>query len=614
MRNPFHTSFAAVFRNEVLINSKRVAPYALMILFAANAVLWWAWGPAVRLGWATNSDYYIVRNFLGFSFLLGLPIFNAVIMADPVIRDFRLGMDPFIFSKPINRAEYLLGKFCGNFLVLVCCQAAFALTLLVLQMFRTSHMIVQPMRVLPYLKHFFFFVVISHLALAALYFTVGTLTRNAKIVYGLSVCFYPLYIFYQAVVLKDLTPVWRTLLDPMLLNSGVSGGGLQYSANFLNRFVVTYSFEMIANRVLVILVAAVCLAILYVRFSTTDRSASVEKLSNLNLVSRVENIYYDSESVHEPRSRSLSVDDSIAKAFLSNVSLPRATIASEGFRTNLNKLRAATDIEFRLLRAERSLIVIMPMAIFLSTMELAFYNVVADVSYSVAYASGTAKILLLFLLVITLFYTGESIHRDREVRIEPVLWATPIPTHVLLLSKFLSTFLLALFLITLVGVTAIVIQLTRGHGPIEVSVYVAIYSVILIPSVAVMTGLSMALSILVRDKYVAYVLGIATGASLFYIYSLGYNHWLYNPVLYQLWTYADLAAAGGNRDRILIHRLYCLAIAALCAALAHLAFKRKTSSKNVAGYGGSSYSSWALLGAAISLGVVLITGLMIVFK
>ena len=109
-----------------------------MILFAANAVLWWAWGPA--RDWATNSEYYIVMNRA--SFLLGLPIFNAVIMGDPVIRDFRLGIDPLIFSKPVNRAQYLLGKFFGNFFVLVCCQAAFPLTLLVLQAFRPSQMIV----------------------------------------------------------------------------------------------------------------------------------------------------------------------------------------------------------------------------------------------------------------------------------------------------------------------------------------------------------------------------------------------------------------------------------------------------------------------------------------
>jgi ABC-type transport system involved in multi-copper enzyme maturation permease subunit len=162
MRNPFHTPFVAVFQNEVLLNSRRVAPYALTILFAANAAFWWSL-PAVQFGWATNSDFYIARNLLTFSFLLGLPIITAVIMGDPVIRDFRDGVDPLIFSKPVSRAQYLLGKFFGNFFVLVCCQAVFPVTQLVLQAFPTSHMIVLPIRVFPYFKHFFFFLVITHL-------------------------------------------------------------------------------------------------------------------------------------------------------------------------------------------------------------------------------------------------------------------------------------------------------------------------------------------------------------------------------------------------------------------------------------------------------------------
>jgi len=94
-------------------------------LFSANAVLWWGWGPAVARGWATNSDFYVQRNLGGFSSILGLPIFTAVIMGDPVIRDFRLGVSPLILSKPVGRASYLLGKFFGNFFVLVCCQSAF---------------------------------------------------------------------------------------------------------------------------------------------------------------------------------------------------------------------------------------------------------------------------------------------------------------------------------------------------------------------------------------------------------------------------------------------------------------------------------------------------------
>src|SRR4029453_8414226 len=105
MRNPFQTSFAAVFTNEVLLNTKRVAPYVLMAFFASNALLWWGKGPAREMGWATNAEFYIQRNMAAFSFVLGLPIYTAVIMGDAVIRDFRLGVDTLLFSKPVGRVS-----------------------------------------------------------------------------------------------------------------------------------------------------------------------------------------------------------------------------------------------------------------------------------------------------------------------------------------------------------------------------------------------------------------------------------------------------------------------------------------------------------------------------
>ena len=85
MRNPLHTSFAAVFQNEIRLNSKRVAPYAMAILFGGNALLWWGWGPATGRGWATNSDFFIAGVLPVYSFLT-LPLFTALIMADPVDR------------------------------------------------------------------------------------------------------------------------------------------------------------------------------------------------------------------------------------------------------------------------------------------------------------------------------------------------------------------------------------------------------------------------------------------------------------------------------------------------------------------------------------------------
>jgi ABC-2 type transport system permease protein len=138
-------------------------------------------------------------------------------MGDPVIRDFRVGVHPLILSKPVGRAAYLLGKFFGNYFVLFCCQSVFAVALVLFQAFRPDGMVVQPVRVTPFVLHYLLLVVVSHMLLGAIYFTVGTLTRSSKIVHGLGVLFYPLYITSQ-VLLKPLPSNWRIRLDPLLVS------------------------------------------------------------------------------------------------------------------------------------------------------------------------------------------------------------------------------------------------------------------------------------------------------------------------------------------------------------------------------------------------------------
>ena len=167
MVHPFHTPFFTVFRTEVLLNLRRVAPYFMALLCGGNALLWWGWGPAYRTGLATHSEAFISGVLPIYSFMT-LPLFTAVIMADPVIRDFRAEIGPLIFSKPVGRFIYLLGKFFGSFFVLACGQAAFVVTLFVLQWFNRPGVTQQGVTVVPYFKHFLVFVVISHLVLGCL--------------------------------------------------------------------------------------------------------------------------------------------------------------------------------------------------------------------------------------------------------------------------------------------------------------------------------------------------------------------------------------------------------------------------------------------------------------
>ncbi|HYH84449.1 MAG TPA: ABC transporter permease [Pyrinomonadaceae bacterium] len=602
MRNPAHTTFGAIFQTEVLLNSKRVAPYLMALLFGGNAFLWWGWGPAESRGLAVNSEGFIAGMLPVFSFMT-LPLFTALIMCDPVIRDFRTGIAPLIFSKPVSRAAYLLGKFTGNFFVLVCCQMVFPLTFMLLQGFRRPNMIVQPVSVLPYFKHFLLLVVISHLALAAFHFTVGTLTRNAKIVYGLAASFYPLYITYQVVLLKKLPPRWRSFLDPLLMNF-LNVHSQERSAEQLNQLAVSYSADAIANRALMILIAAVCLAILYVRFSMNE-SDDERQITTVNLAASADWLDAGAESfsfAQAIRTEELTRGNAVV--------IPKVGATTEGVRAHLKQLVAALGIELRLLAAERSLVVLVPLATLLCVVGMAAYEAVPDGSYTAVYATRTAESLLLFLVAIAVFYTGEAMHRDRELRVEPVLWSAPAPNFVMLLSKFSATLLLSICFSLLVCLTAIALQLIRGHTPLEISAYLTTYSLVLLPSMVFLIAAATALNVLLRDKYLAYAVSFAIGIGLFYLYNQGYNDRLYNPVLYGLWTPSDLTGEAGSLSQLITHRIYCLAVATLFFSLANLFFERKAT-KGLRSNGRLSSTGWAILIMLLSTVIALIAGLMI---
>jgi ABC-2 type transport system permease protein len=565
MRSPTGTPFAAIFQNEVRLNSKRIAPYAMALLCAGNGLLWWGWGPATGHRWAVNADFFIASVLPIYSFLF-LPLYTALMMADPAIRDFRVGIDPLIFSKPISRAAYLLGKFFGNFFVLACCQSAFVLTWFVLQAVPKQGVITQDWKVFPYIKHFLVFVVISHLGLAAFYFAVGVLTRNAKIVYGLGVAFYPLYIAYQTVLLSSLPWRWKLALDPLVMNRG--GKFHAISAEVMNHLVVVYDTDLIVNRAVMILLAAICLTIVYLRFTIAERPRKVEELSVLNLTAGTGRFYYDPPSTEPTLSERFEPDH-----LREQVLLPSVTRTTTGIGSHLRQLFAALGVEFRLLLSERSLVVIIPLAIVLSTLDVTFWSVAPGPSFSAAYAGITAKSLLLFLLGITIFYTGEAMHRDRDLRIEPLLWSQPAPNRVFLLSKYLATLLLNLVLIFVVVLTAMGLQIVKQNGPVEIAAYARVYLMIVIPNAIFMAAAALALKVVLRDRYLTYVVSIGIAAGLFYFYSQGHTHWLYNPLLYRLWEYGSLVNSSGQ---ILLYRVYVLSLTAVFTGVAHLIYQRKT--------------------------------------
>jgi hypothetical protein len=340
-------------------------------------------------------------------------------------------------------------------------------------------------------------------------------------------------------------------------------------------------------------VALACLSLLYLRFSTTERGGGREARSQtltLGLGAGDERLSVETGAdgaaegfgANDARRNLVDVGNVAAgtaageTAAARPVELPRVGVVTEGWRAAVSRFRAALGVEFRLLRAERSLVVVAPLVVFACVLEMAAFGVappVPPVSYSDAYAARTAEGMLLFLFGVAVFYAGEAMHRDCELRVEPVLWSTPAPDFAFLLPKFGATVLLSLSLVAPVAAAAVLLQLYRGHAPLDLLAYLKTYAVILLPSVVFMCAASVSLNVLLRDKYLAYAVSLAAGGTVYYLASQGYGGRLSNPALYNLWTPADLLD-GGRLARILTHRVYCLALSSTLLALAFVFFGR----------------------------------------
>ena len=104
--------------------------------------------------------------------------------------------------------------------------------------------------------------------------------------------------------------------------------------------------------------------------------------------------------------------------------------------------------------------------------------------------------------------------------------------------------------------------------------YLNVYSFIIIPNAIFLCAFLLALHMLLRSRYLSYAAGIGLCIGLLYYYSQGHTGSLYNPLLYNLWSYSDLD--GPSLTRILMHRCYTLALAVGFITIAHLANARRT--------------------------------------
>ncbi|HEX2122183.1 MAG TPA: ABC transporter permease, partial [Thermoanaerobaculia bacterium] len=238
---------------------------------------------AVQMGGAIGN---VNRNapFVIMQFLLVMSIFGILtttaFVANSIHRDFELGTDALFFSAPIRKVQFLAGRFLGSFAVAVMVYLGVAGAILIgsfmpwLDKERLG-----PFELWPYVYSLFVMVVPNLLLAGAIFFAVAALTRSLMATYSSVVGFFVAYGVAGSMLDDVENEMLAGLLDPF--GFGAFGLATRYWTVFQkNTQILPLEGIYLWNRLLWIGVALVILAFAFWKFEfTTGTRRSRKKAS-----------------------------------------------------------------------------------------------------------------------------------------------------------------------------------------------------------------------------------------------------------------------------------------------------------------------------------------------
>ena len=191
---------------------------------------------------------------------------------------------------------------------------------------------------------------------------------------------------------------------------------------------------------------------------------------------------------------------------------------------------------------------------------------------------NTLNLLVCFLL---LFYTVESLHKERSRRLHEIFSSTPVGTGAVLLGKTLGNSVVAGFIVlaALIGDAVMIVwQQLFGGSPVSFDVFpfITVWGLVLIPTFIFWTALITALFSLFRSRYVVYGIGIALIiATVFRTQTGDPLTWVTNWLGWSVVNWSDMGPFTLHGTPLVLNRLLYLSLVPLLVVLSVKWFGRQ---------------------------------------
>ncbi len=268
-----------IIRFELQYRSRRPATYLyFLILFILSALLSSLGTKAfgnVSIQVMANAPM-IIDQQLG---MLTMPMILLVsaIMGVAVIRDHEHRVDQLLFSSPLTKRDYLLGRFAGSFIIMLLVSLAIPLGAILGELFssKTSHELL-PFSLWNYIRGYLYIVIPNTFFLSALFFSSGVLTKKMAVIYTQGIVVLIIFAFLDEGAIETAQNLKFSTLFDLFMVQLIGLKAQFWSAAEINQQRIPFDGDILLNRSIYTSLGLIVLAYTYFRFSFSIKS-SVKK-------------------------------------------------------------------------------------------------------------------------------------------------------------------------------------------------------------------------------------------------------------------------------------------------------------------------------------------------
>lgn len=509
-----------IFKFELQYRKKRPATYIyfgiffLMALFAMSTDIVQIGGGAGLV--KENAPATVARMMVMLSAIM--MVITSAIMGVGVLRDFEHKTESLIFSNPIRKFDYLLGRYLGSFVVTLFVFSGIVIGFVLGEFvpWRDAEKLL-PFNFWSYIHPFLFYVVPNLFFTSVIFFIVGALSRKMMIVY---IQWIVLFFLYQTTVIltrevdnQDIA----SLLDPFALIT--TANAIQYwTVAEQNTQVIPVEGVVLYNRLLWVAVGLFFAVVGYFSF-------------NFNVV---RNTLFKKKTVKEEDSTNTAIE------------IPKVTQVL-GIGAYLKQMWQQAVFYFKYVTTSIPFIAIALFGLALMITNSFFIGRVFG-----TYTYPTTYLMLelinngftLFFIIILVFYSGELIWRERDVRINLIQDSLPMPDFISLISKFLSMVMVYSVMLVFLIICGVIIQTFKGYYDYRVGVYFGSLFTETLSLLVLFTLLAFFIQVMVNNKFLGHAIIIIFFITMEVLDSLGLEHNLFQFGSAGLGPYSEMNGFG----------------------------------------------------------------------